>query len=357
MPQKDPSRTEAPTPKRINKARKEGNVAKSPDFTTSIVLLVGISALYVWLHFIADDIARLFRHFLSTAILTFTPTEEDVLALLPMLALELAKMLLPVMLTIGLAAYVVLRRQVGKLWTTKVFKPKLARFNLIAGLKRMFISLNTLMRLGKNLLQALAIGIAPWIVIRGEIPVITKLYYTDAAGLAVYILKTGYTMVLYALMPMILIGLVSLIYTRWDYKENLKMTKDEVKDERRQAEGDPAIKAKQRQKMMQMMQRRMIQQVPKADVIITNPTHLAVALRYNASEAPAPVVIAKGADRVAEKIREVARENNVPIRENKPLAQALYKQVDLGEIIPEDLFQAVAAILAQVWKMQGKKGN
>ncbi len=357
MPQKDPSRTEAPTPKRINKARKEGNVAKSPDFTTALVLLAAICMLYGWLYFIADDLSNLFKYFFSTAILTFRPTQDDVLALLPMIAFELAKMLLPVMLGIGLTAFIVLRYQVGKLWTTKVFKPKMQRFNVAAGIKRMFISMNTLLRLGKSLLQALVIGVAPWVVINREIPDLPNLYYTDAAGLAAYILQTGFTMAIYAIIPMVLIGVVSFVYTRWDYKENLKMTKDEVKDERRQMEGDPQVKSKQRQKMFEMSQRRMMQNVPKADVILTNPTHLAVALRYNAMEAPAPVVVAKGADKVAERIKELARENRVPIRENKPLAQALYKQVELGEMIPEDLYQAVAAILAQIWKTQGRKNN
>jgi flagellar biosynthetic protein FlhB len=164
-------------------------------------------------------------------------------------------------------------------------------------------------------------------------------------------------MTLYALVPMLILAVIDFKYTRWDYIENLKMTKNEVKDELKQAEGDPKIKAAIKQKMMQMSQRRMMKDIPKADVIITNPTHYAVALRYNQMEAPAPVVVAKGVDRVAEKIKEIARENRVPIRENKPLARALYSQVEIGEMIPEDLYKATAAILAQVWKIKGKKPN
>ena len=170
------------------------------------------------------------------------------------------------------------------------------------------------------------------------------------AGLAAYILSAAARMVAYALIPMLLIAVADLIYTRWDYEEQLKMTKEEVKDERKQAEGDPKVKQHQRQKMMAVMAKRMMQKVPEADVVITNPTHIAVALRYDALLAPAPVVLAKGVDFVAEKIKEIARENNVPIRENKPLAQALYKSVEIGDTIPEELFQAVAQILAQLWK-------
>jgi flagellar biosynthetic protein FlhB len=164
-------------------------------------------------------------------------------------------------------------------------------------------------------------------------------------------------MTLYALIPMLILAFIDLKYTRWDYTENLKMTKDEVKDELKQAEGDPKVKAAVRQKMMQMSRRRMLQDVPKADVVITNPTHYAVALLYNRMEAPAPVVVAKGVDRLAEKIKEVARANQVPIRENKALARALYSQVEIGEMIPEELYKATAAILAQVWKIKGKKIN
>jgi flagellar biosynthetic protein FlhB len=130
------------------------------------------------------------------------------------------------------------------------------------------------------------------------------------------------------------------------------MTKGEVKDEHKQAEGDPLIKSMQRQKMLKSMQKRMLESVPKADVVITNPTHLAIALRYNPLEAPSPVVLAKGANFMAEKIKDLAREHKIPLRENKPLAQALYKSVDVGEMIPEELYQAVAAVLAQLPKFR-----
>ena len=172
----------------------------------------------------------------------------------------------------------------------------------------------------------------------------------DAAGVTAYMLNTAFKVVIYALVPMIIIAVADLVYQRWEYAENLKMSKDEVKDEHKQMEGDQFIKGKMRQKMLQMSARRMMQQVPKADVVITNPTHLAIALRYNAMEAPAPIVLAKGSDRVAEKIKEIAREHRIPIRENKPLARALYKQTDIGDMIPTELFQAVAIILAQIWK-------
>ena len=154
------------------------------------------------------------------------------------------------------------------------------------------------------------------------------------------------------MLPLIAIAIFDVWQSRYAYNESLKMTKDEVKDERKQSEGDPVIKNKQKQKMMEVMARRMLADVPKADVVVTNPTHIAVALSYNPSQAPAPVVLAKGVNRLAEKIKEVARENRVPIRENVPLARALYKSVEVGEMIPEDLYKAVAAVLASIWRLK-----
>ncbi|MDR2489215.1 MAG: flagellar biosynthesis protein FlhB [Desulfovibrio sp.] len=353
---RDPSRTEQATPKRIRDAREKGNVAKSQEVTKAVSILAGLLALFVCMGLLFDEMTRLFRYFLSIGA-TAAISDAGMAQMGMWISLSLAKMLLPVLLIITAAAFISLRAQVGKLWTTKVFEFKLEKFNPINGLKRMFFSLQTFIRLGKSLLQALFIGLAPLLVIKKEMPNFADLYYMDAFGVAVYILSISSKMVIYALVPMIAIAAADWWYTRWDYQENLKMTKDEVKDEHRQQEGDPQMKRHIRQKMMRMSARRMMQQIPKADVVITNPTHIAVALRYNAMEAPAPVVVAMGVDRVAEKIREIAREHHIPIRENKALARALYKQTEVGDTIPAELFQAVAIILAQIWKTKPPRQN
>lgn len=356
MAQSDPSRTEKATPKRRNKARKKGNVPKSQELTKALTILAGSVGILFYIDFLAKDMQTIFRHFLGNAF-GFNPNQQNVIDLLMWLAGELAAMLLPIMLFIGFTAWLVLRLQVGKLWTTDVFKFNWSRFNLIAALKRMFASPETLMRLGKSLLQALFIGVAPYLIIRREMHNFLPLYYADAQGVGAYMLKTGWDMVRYALVPMFTIAIADFWYTRWSYEENLKMTKDETKDERKQAEGDPVVRSQQRRKMMQMMAKRMLQDVPKADVVITNPTHFAIALRYDATEAPAPIVLAKGADNLAQKIKEVAREHGVPIRENKPLAQALYKAVEVGDMIPAELFQAVATVLASLWKFKAGRAS
>jgi flagellar biosynthetic protein FlhB len=349
---KDPSKTEQATPKRRKKAREEGNVAKGMELPKATVLLAGLAGLYLFIGLIDKEIRKVFSLFLGSSPQIELGT-EGVYSLLLDMSGSIALMVLPPMAVMAAVAFLTQRLQVGPLWTTKVFEPKFGKmFNVPAGLQRMFFSTKTLVNLVKNVLMALVIAIAPVIVLNQEIKKASGLFYANAGGVAAYILDAGARMVLYALVPMLLIAIADLFYTRWDYEENIKMSKDEVKDEHKQQEGDPEVKRKQREKMMQSMAKRMLQNVPKADVVVTNPTHIAVALQYDPLQAPAPLVLAKGADHLAEKIKEVARENRVPIRENVTLARALYKSCEVGDSIPEELFQAVAQILAQVYKIK-----
>lgn len=355
MGQQDPSRTEQATPKRRKKVRDDGNVPKGTEIGKTMTLLAGAIALRYLVPFYYAQLSSIYRFFFIDGLrLELTP--QSVYELFIWCIQRMALLILPLMLVLLFVAYVTLRLQVGQLWTTKVMKPKFGKmFNLVAGIKRLMLSPQALMRFGRSLLQAVVVAIAPYLIIKQEFRNFLPLFYSTPEALSAYILTTGYKMVCYALVPMMLIALADLWYTRWNYEEQIKMTKEEVKDERRQAEGDPRIKSHQRQKMMQMMAKRMLADVPKADVVVTNPTHIAVALRYDIMEAPAPKVLAKGVDHLAEKIKEVAREHNIPIREDKPLAQALYKQVEIGEVIPEELYQAVAALLARLDKFKKTK--
>jgi flagellar biosynthetic protein FlhB len=355
MAQQDPSKTEKATPKRRRKVRDEGNVPKGAEMGKTMTLLAGVIALRYLVEFYYKELSSIFRWFLTGGMfqeLTQSSTYELFLWSIQRMAL----LMLPLMLILAFVAWLTLRLQVGKLWSPKVFKPKFGKiFNIFAGIKRLMFSPQALVRFARSMLQAAVVAIAPYIVIRQEFPNFLPLFYAAPEGLAAYILGSAYKMVCYALVPMMLIAIADLWYTRWNYEEQIKMTKNEIKDERRQAEGDPQVKAEQRQKMMNMMAKRMLADVPKADVVVTNPTHIAVALSYNVMEAPAPRVLAKGLDHLAEKIKEVAREHDIPIRENKPLAQALYKQVEIGEMIPEELYQAVAALLARLDRFKKSK--
>ncbi len=351
--QSDPERTEQATPKRRGKAREKGSVPKSSELTKAVLLLASLIALRVLMGYMSKQMMMVYAWFLKASI-SFNATPGEVYRLFVEVSVILAKALLPFLLFLGLVAYITLRLQVGKLWTTQhMFKFDLSKhFNLVAGLKRLLISPQAVVRLARSLVQAIIIAIAPYIVLKREFANMAPLFFQNAEGIASYILGTGATMVKYTLGPILAVGIADLLYTRWDYNEQLKMTKFEVKDERKQAEGDPIVKNKMRQEMMKVVMARMLEQVPRADVVVTNPTHVAVALRYNALEAPAPVVLAKGLDHMAEKIKEVAREHGVPIRENAPLARALYKSVEVGETIPEEFFKAVASLLAKLQKFK-----
>jgi len=352
--QEDPSKTETATPKRRNKQRKDGNVAKGEEITKAMVLLAGVLALRLMIGFYQDQFTEIYRWTFTEAI-NLEVDKSTAYALFAWGIKKMALIVLPFLLVLAFTSFLTMRLQVGKLWTTKPLKPKFAKmFNIASGLKKLLISPDAFIKLAKSMLQAFFVGLAPYIVIQQEMHNLLPLFHSDVRGVIAFLLTVGYKMTCYALIPMMLIAIVDLWYQRWNYEEGLKMTKEEVKDERKQAEGDPKVKAKQRQKMMEMMASRMFQDIPKADVVITNPTHYAVALQYDALVAPAPLVLAKGVNRVAERIKEVAKENDIPIEQNVPLAQALYKQVEIGETIPEELFQAVAAILAKLNKFKNR---
>jgi flagellar biosynthesis protein FlhB len=354
MAEREPGRTEHATPKRRKDARKKGSVPKSGELIKLAMLLAGMLATKYTIDVYDRELREIFRWFLSDG-MKLQITHTTVNSLLLDLSWRMGKMLLPTLIILAATAYIVLRLQVGKLWVDHWANFKFSQmFNIMNGIKKLFIDPQTFVRLGKQCAQAAAIGIAPYIVLKNEFGNFMPLFYTNAHGLAAYILSNALTMLWYTMVPMVLIAAADVWWTRYDYEENLKMTKSEVKDEHRNTEGDPAVKAKQRQKMMEVMSKRMLQNVPKADVVITNPTHIAVALQYNPLLAPAPIVVAMGADNLAQKIKEIARENGVPIRENKPLARALYKDANIGEMIPEALFQAVATMLAQLEKFRNR---
>ncbi len=349
--QSDPSKTEEATPKRKKKQREEGNVPKSQELGKAVSLTFGLVILTFWLGPMCREIKLLFTRFLDCT-KTITATPQNIYSLSVELSLSIAYIILPIMFCLAAATLIAQRLQVGKLWATKVFKPKLQKFNIIKGLQRLLISPQTLLRVIKSLLFSILLAVIPGYIIYQEMDNFLYLYYETPEQIAVYMLELGFLLAKYALIPIIIIAAFDVWQSRYAYNESIKMTKDEVKDERKQAEGDPKIKSQQKQKMMKIAMKRMMTQVPKADVVVTNPTHIAVALRYNTSEAPAPVILAKGAGAVAEKIKSIAKEHRIPVRENVPLARALFKSCEVGDMIPEELYKAVAALLAGIWRMR-----
>ena len=347
----DPSKTEKATPKRIKDAREEGNVPRSQELCKTMVLFFGVLSLFFYAHTMYGYIAESFRYiFLQIPI--FTENVTSLRSLSFTVGLYLAKIVFPFLIVIVLVSFMTTRIQVGKLWTTKVFKFSWERFNVVEGVKRIFFNRDAYVALLKSILQACIIGIAPYIVVKREFHNFSTMYFATPYQFMEYLLRTAFTMMIYAFIPMIGIALFDVWYTRFRYAEKLKMTKPEVKEEQKQQEGDVEQKQAMQRKMRAMNGKRIKQLIPVADVIVTNPTHFAVALKYDPSVASAPIVIAKGRNMLAQKIKEVARSSGVPIKENKPLAQALYKQVEVGDVIPQTMYRAVALILSELSKFK-----
>jgi flagellar biosynthetic protein FlhB len=268
-------------------------------------------------------------------------------------AIVLLKCIGPIMLIALLSGLIIGYAQVGFLFTTETLKPKLSKINPINGFKRIF-SMQGLVNLIKSVLKVIAIGYVTYIYLNGKTHAIMSLMDMDLTQISSFIFTTALDLAIRICVVLVVLGVFDFGYEWWQFEKEMKMTKQEVKEEYKQVEGNPEIKGRIRQKQRQMSMRRMMQEVPKADVIITNPTHFACALKYDADESPAPILLAKGQDYVAIRIKEIAKEAKVEIVENKPLARAIYDTVEIGEAIPQHLYQAVAEVLAFVYSLKGK---
>ena len=351
-------KTEEPTGKRLQDARKKGQVAKSKEVTNGFSLLAFFLTMAFWLEQLGyrfemyfptvyDRIPELVK--LYDGQLPF----QGMRVLVTQLILNSALYAAPFMLVGVVVAIIVGFIQVGRIWTFEPFKPKFSKMNPLSGLKRIF-STQSLMDLGLAILKIVLISFVVYNYLSGREESLFLLY---DIGLRQGIYIMGDIIIQMGIrisFIYMIIAAVDLIYQRHKHHEEMKMTKQEVKDEMKNSEGDPQIKSKQRQRMREASMRRMMQQLPQADVVITNPSHYAVAVLYDADRYTAPIVVAKGADHLAQRIKDVAKENEIEIVENKPLARMLYANVEIGEMVPPELYKAVAEILAYVYHLQGK---
>ncbi|MDX1762845.1 MAG: flagellar biosynthesis protein FlhB [bacterium] len=350
----DQEKTERATPKKREEARKKGQVAKSREVVTTVVFVGALLTLYFYSPRFLDQLLNMMRGFLSQATtLQVTPANFNLLSqqVLHQLLLLTAPILIATMVTALLGNVM----QVGFLLTGEPLTPKLDKLDPLKGLGKM-VSKQSLMELAKSMAKILIVGYIAYLVVRKEFFVsLPTLGDQEVGGILFYVSRVSFTILIRVLGFMVILSILDYAFQRWQYEEQLKMTKQEVKDEYKQREGDPQIKARVKRVQRELARKRMLADVPHADVIITNPTHLAVALKYDSNRGPAPVVVAKGADFLAEKIRGIARSHGVPLVEDKPLARALYKTVKLGAPIPENLFRAVAEILAYVYSLKGRR--
>ncbi len=351
-------KTEEPTSKRLKDARNDGKVAKSKELDNAVGLLVLFVVLRATMSALGGGMLNLFHTFYDI-IPDFISnnrggvSDQSMAAVLQEGILELLGMALPFFIIGFITAFIVSLLQVKWNVTTKPLQPKFSKFNPINGFKRIF-SKDSLMELLKSIVKIILIGWIAYSAVKENMHQVLLIY---GMSLMQAIMLIG-DVVLNAGMKIsaayLVLGILDYIYQKWKFKDEMKMTKQEVKDEYKNTEGDPQVKGQQRSKMREASRRRMMQDVPKADVVITNPTHYAVALKYDAEKSQAPVVLAKGADYLAMQIKEKAKEADVEIVENKPLARMLYANVEIGEEIPPELYQTVAEILAAVYRLKNK---
>ncbi len=351
-------KTEPATAKKLKDAREKGQVSKSKELSSAVDLIALFVVLKLFISYIGENMLSIFPTLYNkipdivndsageVTVLTATTVVNNVMGII-------LKILAPVFLIAVVCCILISIVQVGWKISTKAMEPKFSKINPMSGFKRMF-SKDSLFELVKSIAKIGVIMYVAYTSVEDHQDELFLLY--DIPLLQVIILigsiviDTGMKIAIVYLV----VGVADWLYQKRKFKEDMKMTKQEVKDEYKNTEGNPEIKGRQRSKMREVSQRRMMQDLPKADVVITNPTHLSVAIKYDGDQNTAPVVIAKGEEYLAMKIREVARENNIEIVENKPLARMLYANVNIGAEVPPELYQAVAEVLAFVYSLKNK---
>lgn len=344
-------KTEQPTPKRRDEARNKGRVAKSRDLSAALVLLTGLLSLIIWGPVLGRKVMELLRVSLGE-IRPGMVGPNQMSALFMSFGLTLGGMLTPVFISLSAAAVLGTSAQVGKIFSTTPITPDFSRLQFFSGFQRLF-SLNTFVEMVKSIAKIALIGVVAYYSVKRELPEMMPLLNQEVGQVVLTLTGATFRVCARIVLSLLVLGALDYFYQRYQFEKNLKMTKQEVKDEMRQTEGDPKVKARIRSLMRQMATKRMIADVPDADVVITNPTHYAVALKYDSATMAAPQVVAKGRGFIALKIIAVAQEAGVPRVENRSLARSLYRIVEVGKTIPNSLYRAVAEVLAYIYRLRG----
>lgn len=348
----DDEKTEEPTSKKIEDARKEGNVPKSQDLSGFITLLVALILVLVMMPFIGKQLIFLYRYYQSMIGVEFT--KELVYEIVITSTLRTLMMILPIAISVAIAGVIGSVIQFGFIFTTKPLEFNLNKINPLSGLKKLF-SLKKIGESIKIILKVTLVFIVTFYFLLSFTKELPQTLLFTMFNQLIWLKEKIIILASVMLLLFLVISLLDIFLVRFQYFKGLRMSKQEIKDEYKQMEGDPQIKGKIRSLQRQMAQRRMMQDIPVADVVITNPTHYAVALRYDKSKENAPVVLAKGVDHLALRIRAIATENQVPIIENPPLARELYKVCELNDEIPANLYRAVAEVLSFVYSSNKTK--
>jgi flagellar biosynthesis protein FlhB len=346
-------KTEPATGRRIQEARKDGKVARSQEVSSLTILLFGAIAMYFFLPASFTRLGELAKHmYVNAPKIHFTAENFSIFFINTMG--KYAAIVAPIILSVGVIAFTISYLQVGPLLSAKAIQPKGDKLNVLKGMKQL-VSMKSLFGLVRDMLKLAIIGTVGYLAISSEFKNVIPLADSNVIAILSFIGHAAFRVVIKICLVMIIIAVLDYAYQKYDYAKSLRMSKQEIKEETKKFEGAPEIKGRIRRVQREMAQARMMQDVPNADVIVTNPTHIAVALKYDSETMSAPTVLAKGQRKMAERIKEIANENNVPIVENKPLARALFKVVEIGMTIPGNLYKAVAEVLAYVYQLKGKK--
>ena len=343
-------KTEEATPKRREEARNKGQVARSSELSSVAILMSGVLALGGLGSYMYSKLSFFMVEMLSNAVfIELTPI--NVAGVLETWFNHYVLIVAPLIVLLVLAALLVNYAQVGILFTADPLIPKANRISPLSGIKRIFSS-KGLVELLKGLFKIAAVAIMTYFTVKGELKSVVS--YMDLGVGQIFLSSGGLILTLFfrIVLLLLIMALLDYVFQRWDYEKNLRMTRQQIKEEFKQQEGDPLVSARVRNLQREMSRKRMMDDVEKADVIITNPTHVAVALKYDIENMQAPLVLAKGQRLVAERIKDLGRQVGIPLVENKPLARALFKAVRVGDEIPEDLFKAVAQVLAFVFQLK-----
>ncbi len=345
-------KTEDATPKRREEARKKGQVARSNEVNSAFIILASFMALKLLAANIFEELSALMRYIFSDFLLQ-PLTADGFYQLFLQVGLVFFKSVGPLLLVVAAVGIGINFLQVGFSFSLQPLQPDFERLNPIGGLQRL-LSKRVLVELAKSLLKVAVIGYFIYKFICREMDILPAAANFDLRQSAAHFGDMVIDLASQIGAVLIVLAAGDFFYQWWEHQQSLKMSKQEVKEEMKQTEGNPQIKGKIKEKQRALAMRRMMQEVPKADVIITNPTHFAVALAYQA-DMPAPRVLAKGQDLIAQRIKEIAKEHNIPIVENKPLARTVFQMVDIGGWIPAELYQAVAEVLAYVYRLQRRR--
>jgi flagellar biosynthetic protein FlhB len=344
----DGEKTEEPTAKKIEDARKEGNVPKSQDASGVITLFIAILAFLMLFDFMTSHITSLFKYYFS--LVGNEITKASLIDIAFITFSEVILTIMPLAVSVAIAGIIAALAQFGFLFNPNAIQPKFSKLNPIKGMKNLFSMKKIIegVKITFKSFTTLGVGFLFFFYFIEELPTVALFGMADQLD---WLQEKALTIALVMLMIIFIYAILDVIIVRKQYFDGLKMSKQEIKDEMKNIDGDPLIKGKIRQLQQEAAQKRMMSDVPNADAVITNPTHYAVAIKYDSEKSHAPIVVAKGMNNIALQIKKIARENNVHIVQNPPLARSLFEQVEIDKVIPEELFAAVAEILAYVYKM------